>query len=58
MVPPRAPSFGTSGASLVRSGESAVSPPRAGGRCTISAAWAASEKLVRAHGATLRMVIR
>jgi hypothetical protein len=33
MVPPRAPSFsGATPKSLVRSGESAVSPPRAEGR--------------------------
>jgi hypothetical protein len=35
LVPPRTPSFGTRGRSPVRSGESAVSPPRAVRRPTM-----------------------
>ena len=56
MVPPRAPSFGSSAGSPLRSGESAVSPPRAKRRLTLKKPRLAALTSILALAAVLRLV--
>ena len=57
MVPPRAPSFGARNGPLVRSGESAVSPPRAGRRSTIDENRSEPGPAPDAHGRRARVAL-
>ena len=56
MVPPRAPSFGTRAGSLLRSGESVVSPPRAKRPPTMSKARVGAFTALLGLAAALRLV--